>query len=433
VSQDAAFVVGAFLTAKVLTDVVEHVRCLFAGPPLIGPKPFHHMGIYLVEMALILYVAVWPAPSMALRLAVAFRLAELIGHKGIAALNHPMLELLVLVIVGRLWDQPAMLVATLQAAFVSVWLYAVVQKLCRGEFINGVFFYLYIARRPVWFLRPVSKLLGAPVARAPSVAGDFPSIDPQAMTFARRFSFLVMASESCIPLAALLMSGTPMAVVLMCVLALTVGMTSGIWSFMLTNLIAAALFIVPFDANALWRAMGDPFVATISLWLLLWPPLHLYIGRSLRISPDRLYGWGMFSAHMPAMAGINSAGDIVDLPRLVGRDPRTYLALTLFVGFGVCRIRWLRAYGSRMFFGTAFQQPIVGAVFRWYRLDGRRFINEYAVIDRDSDTLTCGRIDDQSDIERLTGIARRLAIARNGDREATAAVYQSPVAASARP
>src|SRR5207249_3322671 len=100
-------------------------------------------------------------------------------------------------------------------------------------------------------------------------------------------AMLVLIAESVLPIAGFAASGTVWSALVLLVLAVPVGMWSSETNFMITNILTAAAFLVPFEWSALLRGFNDPVVASVLGWCLVWPPVHAVLARRLRFSPWR--------------------------------------------------------------------------------------------------------------------------------------------------
>ena len=279
--------------------------------------------------------------------------------------NHSILELFILVLFLRLLDQPVVLASAIQLVTASVWLYAVVQKLYHGNYLDGWFLYVTFQKSSRW-ARFHSKV--------PRLEGYYGLADARGRAYCRRMSLAVLATEAIPPLVALVASGTVWSVLLLVMVSFAVGVVSKETNFLITNLMAAAFFLIPFDASGLATIADDPIAAGVLVWLLVWPPAHAVLTRRLRFSSWKLAGWGMYATHEPAVEIVRPDGELLAAPT----TPATpYRILQVC---GACEIRWLREYAHRRYFRVCHKEPASALVFRWYRRRGDRYITSGVVI-----------------------------------------------------
>ena len=173
------------------------------------------------------------------------------------------------------------------------------------------------------------------------------------------------------PVLGFALNGTMWGVLMLLAVAVPVGLSSMETNFMITNLLVAAVFLVPFEASAFRGAFGDPVVAGLMGFYLVWPPVHAVLTRSLRVSPWKLVGWGMYSRQKPNVQVIHPGGELTPL--------RGSIPARILMEFGACRITWIRDAIRRYFYRWDFKGPSTGLVFRWRRLEGDRHVTSIVV------------------------------------------------------
>ena len=404
-TEDIAQFVGAFLIAKTLSDALMRVR----GP--IRLPALARFSMRIMEMTLLVFVTS-AAPAAVLPLAIVFRIGYFVAGRLIMAINHSLLEFLMLLIIYRLWAKPAALVAVMQIGLVSVWIYSVFQKLYHAEFVNGLFFYTLMQRQP-WFSRLVFLWRGA--AKPAIQFGKYVTrIDPLSRHAVRRMAWVVVIMELVTPLFGLRFSGSVVAVVVMGGLAMMVGVATRELSFMMTNIIVAPLFLVPFDKDAFWSGAVDPLVCVILVWMFTWPLLHAVLARSLRFSSWRLFGWGMYATQIPSILTINGRGEILDAEDSIA-DVQRELAATLVKGFGACRIRCIRGFAWKAFFRIAGRESLKGAILCWYRLEGDWLISHCAAFRRGASEFTLFEIRDEKSEQEFKRFVRTSIVQMESD------------------
>jgi hypothetical protein len=358
------------LAAKVLGDVCRR-RYGFQTP---GRLTSAGRGIetdlaYVLAYGTALLVVVNIGLHAALVVAVVLRLADIIGERVLLTSNHTVLELFLALVCLRLYETPVALAAVLQVMAVSVWLYAAFQKAYQGEYHDGSYFYLTLpyARSRLGKWTPYLQ-------RVPAIDQYYSAIDRSAQTFCQRLAILVLVTESVLPIVAFATSGTIWSALLLLAVAVPVGLLTSETNFMITNVLQAASFLVPFGMAAFLRGVSDPVVAGVVVWFLIWPPVHAVLARRLRFSPWRPGGWGMYSRQVPRI-------DVV-LPDGALRAMReSTVPARLVRDFGACRIGWLRRGIHRVFFRWGCTDA-EGLVIRWYRRRQDRFVTHCVVFPR---------------------------------------------------
>jgi len=380
--------------AKMMADPLRRTYG-YATPNVIASatRSIETDAAFGIAFAAALFVTLHIGLPAALIVAILFRIGALVGDRVLLPGNHTYLELFVATVCLRLLDRPQELACVLQVATASVWMYSVYQKLYQREFHDGAFFYLTM-QDPRWSIGGWTKYLH----RVPPLTGDYGPIDPASLTFCRRLALLVMATEGLTPIAAFAMSGTIWSPLLLLAISLPVGLLTSETNFMITNLLLAAMFLVPFSLSSLQSAMSDPLVAAIVIWLLVWPPVHAALARRLRFSPWKLAGWGMYS-RQEARVDIVSGPDARLTPIWGPAIPARLLR-----EFGACRIEWLRATIHRIFFRWGHRGPADAVMFRWFRRRGDRFVTECVVLrrtpDADPRTFEVGDAASASELQR---------------------------------
>lgn len=357
----AAFIVTA-LTVKTLADAVGKAR----------GRVKADVAVYVLGLAAVYLVAA-DSPATFVSVAILFRLAYLVERRVICAINHSFLELLLLVLILQLHDQPQSLIAILQLVIVSVWFYSVWQKIYQREFLNGAFLYVLMLTTHPAILKLALGLQGRSYESIERLEGRFAKIDGDLLRFAKYLAFGVAAAEALVPLAAL--TGGPWAAVGMFLLALPVGLISGELSFMLTNMVIAVIFFIPFDPHAVWAVHTDPAVIVICAWLVAWPPIHAYVSRRLEFSSWRLFGWGMYATVEARVAAVTPAGDMHQASRTNDLGP------WIMSGFGASRVGFLRRFAWKKYFDSDAADHRVAAVLSSYAIIADRLVSRCVVCD----------------------------------------------------
>lgn len=348
------------LAAKILADVLRRAYG-FDRPGLVASarRRIETDLAYLIAFVIALLVVRQIGLEAALLVVIVLRISAIAADRVVLPGNHTWLELFLALVCLRLHDTPLALAAVLQVVAVSVWVYAAFQKLYQREYLNGTYF--YVTLRHGWRLgRWASR-----VREVPRLEGDHGAIDPAAKVFCQWVAVAVLVGETVPPLLAFGLNGTVWSVLLLLAVALPVGLSSSETNFMITNLLLAAVFLVPFETSAFAAGLGDPVIAGIVGWCFVWPPVHAVLTRHLRTSPWKLAGWGMYSTHLPRIHVILPGGAL--------RQLRYSIPVGILHEFGACRIGWVRDAIRRYFFRWDFTEPATGVLFRWYRLKGDRF------------------------------------------------------------
>jgi hypothetical protein len=267
----------------------------------------------------------------------------------------------------RLHDDPAALAAVLQVMVVAMWVYAAFQKAYQREYLDGTYFYFTVRDGYGWRLGKWASY----IRQVPRVDGDFGPVDPAVRTFFRWMAVVVLLGETVPPVLGFAMNGTVWGVLLLLAVILPVGLSSMETNFMITNLLVATTFLVPFQASAFRGAFGDPVIAGVLGFYLAWPPVHAVLARHLRVSPWKLAGWGMYSAQKPHVQIVVPGGELTPL--------RGSIPARVLMEFGACRIAWVRDAIRRYFVRWDHPEPATGLVFRWKRIEGDRYVTRCVV------------------------------------------------------
>jgi hypothetical protein len=356
------------LAAKMLADELRR-RYGFAMPGRLTSArgPIDTDLAYVIAAIIALPVVLQIGLDAALLVVIVLRTGAIVGERVVLPGNHAYLELYLALVCLRLHETPVALASVLQVMTVSVWLYAVFQKLFQGEYLDGTFFYLMTPYNG-WSLGKWASY----IRKVPAIDGDYVTIDPDVQRFCQRLAMLVLITEAVPPILAFAASGTIWSVLLLLVVALPVGLFTRETNFMATNLLLAASFLVPFDTAALLGSFGDPIVAGVLGWCLVWPPIHANLTGRLRFSPWRLGAWGMYSRHVPRVDIVLSNGELRRL-----RD--SAIPARMLRDFGACRIGWMRDAIRRYFFHWACAAPATAVAFRWYLRRGDRFVTHCVI------------------------------------------------------
>lgn len=351
------------LAAKMLADPLRRMYG-FATPGRFASatRSIETDLAYALAWVVALTATMQIGPHAGLIVGIVLRAGAIAADRVLLPGNHAYLELLVAIVCLRLLDQPAALACVLQVMVASVWIYSVYQKLYQREFADGSFFYI-TTQEARWALGTWTGQL----QRVPAIGGDFGPVDPTADTFCRRLARLVLLTEAGAPPVAIALSGTFWSPFVLLAVGLPVGLLTSETNFMITNVLLAAMFLIPFSTAGLLAGAADPVVAAIVGWCLLWPPMHAFLARRLIFSPWKLAGWGMYSRHEPRI-------DIVLPDGALQRVTGSAIHTRLLREFGICRIGWLRARIWQAFFRWSHPRPARGLVFRWYRRRGSHFV-----------------------------------------------------------
>lgn len=363
--------VATALAAKMFAEVLRR-RYGFATPGRVASagRTIEVDVVYLLSFAAGLLLVLYIGLHAGLAVAIVLRLGAIVADRVLLPANHAFLELYLALVCFRLHPDPVALASVLQVMTISVWLYAVYQKLYQREFLDGSFFYVTMQEKP----RPPGRWAARFVATVPAIRDYYGPIDPAARTFCRRLAAAVLVTETVPPVLAFAASGTIWSALLLAAVSLPVGLVTSETNFMVTNILLAAVFIVPFSAEAFFSGLADPIVAGVVGWCFVWPPVHAFLSRNLRFSPWRLGGWGMYSRQ-------EARTDIVlpdgELRRL--RDVK--MPTRMLREFGACRIGWVRDAIRRHFFRWDYPFPAQGVVFRWYVRRGDRYVTSCVVLE----------------------------------------------------
>ncbi|WP_420130157.1 hypothetical protein [Longimicrobium sp.] len=356
------------LAAKILADVLRRAYG-FDRPGRIASatRSIETDFAYALAFGAAMLVVRQIGLDAALLVAIVLRSSAIISERVLLPGNHTFLELYLAVVCLQLHETPVALAAVLQVMAVSMWAYAAYQKAYQREYLNGTYFYLTM-RSEGWRLGTWTS----PIRQAPKIEGDYGPIDPAAQSVYRWMAVMVLVGETVPPILAFAVNGTIWSVLLLLTVALPVGLSSKETNFMITNLLVAAAFLVPFEGQAFLGALNDPVVAVVVVGLcLVWPPVHAALARHLRVSPWKLAGWGMYSTHKPRINVVVPGGEL--------RPLRGSIPGRIMIEFGACRIAWVRDAIRRYYFRWDWTEPATGMVFRWYRFDGGRYVTHCVV------------------------------------------------------
>lgn len=281
-----------------MTDAVigEWVAAFFIGKTL-GP----HLALSQKgSVRLLAYVVGVPVCAAIAHLDL--RIAALVALAGYLAyiwrahllslINHVFVELLLLILVAVLADEPVRLMSVLQLLVVSIWLFSVWQKLWHGQFLDGMVMYWLFAMRV-----SRSRLIRWLMPGLQPLQPGYTCLVPGVLWRCRLLAWWALFTEAFVPLVALAFAGTPFAVLCLVALAIPVAVLSTEDDFMVTNLILSCAFLVPFDAGQVAAAFTtQPIVAAILTWCAVWPLIHPFAMRRLGISSWRLFGYGMYAS-----------------------------------------------------------------------------------------------------------------------------------------
>jgi hypothetical protein len=364
------------LTAKVFADLLRQQFAFGQVSPPAGNRSEVQIDrAYVVILLISSWVVNVVGVSAALPLAMLVRVGILASDRILIAANHVVLELLLLVVMYALLDAPTAMASAVQIVAASVWFYSAFQKLYHGEFWDGSFFYQIfqgVGTGPR-VLRDVPTI--------PTLSGFCAPVDPRAAAFCRRLAMLVVVSEFGAAVAALLLTGSPWATLLLAAVSIEVGLISKETNFMVTNVAVSTFFLVPLSGADLMRMTDAPTAIAVLAWCLVWPPLHAVATRRARISPWKLAGWGMYATGLPRLGVLEPDGSL----RVTRSMNVGYYALLTQV-YGACSVTWLRNYARRRFFSFCHPQPADALVLLWYRRRGNAFITVGAVVPNADDS-----------------------------------------------
>lgn len=355
------------LAAKILADVLRRAYG-FDRPGFItsARRSIETDLAYLIAYVIALLVVGQIGLEAALLVAIVLRIAAVVGDRVVLPGNHSYLELYLAVVCLQLHQTPVALASVLQVVGFAVWVLAAYQKLYQREYLDGTYYY-FTLRSEGWRLGRWTSF----VRQVPVIEGDHGRIDPAALRFCRWLAALVLVGETVPPILAFTLNGTGWSVLLLVGVALAVGLSSKETNFMLTNLLLAAVFLVPFDASAFLAAVRHPVVAGVVGLCAVWPVIHAPLARHLRFSSWKLAGWGMYAMHKPRVDVVLPGGALSPL--------RGSIPARIVLEFGACRIGRVRDAIRRYFFRWDFREPATGLAFRWYRLDGGRYVTSCVV------------------------------------------------------
>ncbi|HYR11191.1 MAG TPA: hypothetical protein VEQ60_25650 [Longimicrobium sp.] len=358
--------VATGLAAKILADVLRRAYGFSMPGRLTSGTPIMTDVAYVIAYFIALVVVRQIGLDAALLVVIVLRASAIVADRVLLASNHGCLELYLAVVCLQLHENPVALASVLQVIAVAVWVYAAYQKAYQREYLDGTYFYLTM--RDGWRLGTWASY----IRQVPRVQGDYGAIDPAAKAFCRWLAVMVLIGETVPPLLAFGLNGTIWSVLLLLAVALPVGLSSSETNFMITNLLLAAAFLVPFEGSALMAGVGDPVVAVVVGMCLVWPPVHAALSRHLRFSPWKLAGWGMYSTQKPRVHAVLPGGEL----RLVRGGA---IPARIVQEFGAIRIGWARDAIRRYFFRWDFKEPAAALIFRWHRVDGERFVTHCVV------------------------------------------------------
>jgi hypothetical protein len=355
------------LAAKILADVLRRAYGFNTPGRITSARGGIETDLaYVLAYGIALLVVRSIGLDAALLVAVVLRLAAIIGDRVVLASNHGCLELYLALVCLQLHENPVALASVLQVIAVSMWVYAAYQKVYQREYLDGTYFYFTMHHG--WRLGTWASY----VRQVPRVEGDFGAVDPAARAFCRWMAVLVLIGETVPPILGFAMNGTIWGVLLLLAVALPVGLSSNETNFMITNVLVALAFLVPFQGSAFLGALGDPVVAAVMALCLVWPPIHAALARYLGVGSWKLVGWGMYAMQKPRVHVVLPGGELTPL--------RGAIPARIVGEFGACRIGWVRDAIRRYYFRWDFRQPATGLSLRWHRLQADRYVTRAVVV-----------------------------------------------------
>jgi hypothetical protein len=356
------------LAAKMLADVLRRAYG-FDRPGRIASatRSIETDLAYVLAFGIAVVVVRQIGLDAALLIAVVLRASAIVADRVVLPGNHSFLELYLAAVCLQLHQTPVALASVLQVAAVSVWALSAYQKLYHREYLSGIYYYTTL-RSEGWRLGSWTSF----VREVPRVQGDYGAFDPKALSFCRWMAVMVLVGETVPPLLAFALSGTVWSVLLLVGVALAVGVSSKESNFMLTNLLLSAVFLVPFEMSAFLQALRNPLVAVVVGLCAVWPLIHAVLSRHLRVSTWKLAGWGMYATHKPRVQVVLPGGEL--------RPLRGAIPARIVLEFGACRIGWVRDAIRRYFFRWDHKDAATGLAFRWYRMDGDRYLTHAVVV-----------------------------------------------------
>lgn len=360
--------VATGLAAKMLADVLRRAYG-FDRPGRVASatRSIETDLAYVLAFGIALVVVRQIGLDAALLIAFVLRASAIVGDRVVLPGNHTFLELYLAAVCLQLHQTPAALASVLQVAAVSVWVLSAFQKIYHREYLSGLYYHLSL-RTEGWRLGRWTSF----VAEVPRVQGDYGTFDPKALTFCRWMAVMVLVGETVPPLVAFALHGTIWSALLLVGVALAVGVSSKESNFMLTNLLLSTLFIIPFDVQAFLGALRNPLVAGVVGLCAVWPLMHAVLTRHLRVSTWKLAGWGMYATHKPRVQVVLPGGEL--------RPLRGAIPARIVLEFGACRIGWVRDAIRRYFFRWDHKDAAAGLAFRWFRVDGGRYVTHAVVV-----------------------------------------------------
>ena len=135
--------VATLLAAKMLADLLRRGYG-YGRPNAIASsrRPAEIDLAYAIMLAGAVLAVGYVGPEAALPIAILMKIGQIVNAHILLSGNHAVLELLIATIFLRDLDHPAGLASAVQVVTVSVWLYAVFQKLYHGQFSDGTYFYV---------------------------------------------------------------------------------------------------------------------------------------------------------------------------------------------------------------------------------------------------------------------------------------------------
>lgn len=355
------------LTAKIFAGAVRREFGLSPEPIATLRSGFSIDAAYLAILAVCVVVVYRIGTDTALPVALLLRAGSMLNTRIVLTANHYFLELFALVFFLRLGDSPATLAAVVQIVAVSVWLYAVFQKLYHRQFADGSFFYIAFQDAGTYYRW---KGIRERVARLDRY---YAAADPVSQQFCKRLATLALATEAIPPVVGFAANGTIGGFLIMASVSGAVAAMSRETSFLITNLVLSAFFLVPFDAEAFWRITDDPLAAGLLAFAIVWPPLHAILARALGFSTWKLGGWGMYATIDPRVSLIGSKGEVVAPVR---STPYGVLQVC-----GSCRIPALREYARQLFLSWEPAKDTIRAfLYRRYEKRGPQYVSVCIVV-----------------------------------------------------
>ena len=367
--QTVAVWAATVLTAKVFAGVIRREFGVAPEPVNMMRSGFSVDPAFLAILAVSILVVDRIGVDATLPVAILLRAGSLASTRILLTANHIFLELFTLVLFLRLGDRPDTLAAAIQLTVVSLWLYAAAQKLYHRQFADGSFFY-------VLFQDAGTNNRWARVRqRVARLDRYYAAVDPASQAFCRRLAWLALTTEVIPPLVAFSTTGTIWGFIALASVSGAVASVTRETNFLITNLVLAVFFLVPFDLTALRAITADKLAGGILGFLLVWPPVHAVLTRALRLSTWKLGGWGMYATIDPKVEMIDPNGGLVS-PPMTGFWPYRLLQVC-----GGCKVPALREYARRRFVRWyPAKDTVRGFLFRRYEKRGSQYVSMCVVV-----------------------------------------------------